>query len=153
MTDSRMLKRWKVIIIVAIHKLFDPLDVSWQLHIDDFRFSDIGQTENDNSSGFSGQFINKRTCIGFPPSHEVHPIDAEDEDGDQSVRALRYIRQWNCCLIKEEEEERNWIFSVDQMQDEGTDGDEPDWHFFQNATNTIGHSNEDHNLAHTVLEV
>ncbi|KAG5558422.1 hypothetical protein RHGRI_008378 [Rhododendron griersonianum] len=58
MNDSRMLKRWKVIIIVAIHKLFDPLAVSWQLHIDDFRFSDIGQTENDNSSGFSGQFIN-----------------------------------------------------------------------------------------------
>ncbi|KAI8564641.1 hypothetical protein RHMOL_Rhmol03G0196700 [Rhododendron molle] len=51
MNDLRMLKRWKVIITVAIHKLFDPLAASWQLHIDDFRFTDIEQLENDNSSG------------------------------------------------------------------------------------------------------
>ncbi|KAF7147535.1 hypothetical protein RHSIM_Rhsim03G0170700 [Rhododendron simsii] len=52
----------------------------------------------------------------------------------------------------EGEEGHNWIFSADQMQDEGTEGEEPNWHFFQDPTNTIGHSNGDHDLAHSVLE-
>ncbi|XP_022765751.1 chloride conductance regulatory protein ICln-like isoform X1 [Durio zibethinus] len=52
-----------------------------------------------------------------------------------------------------EEEEHNWIFSADQLEDETGEGDGPEWHFPQNLTNSIGHSNGDDDLAHTVLEL
>ncbi|KAB1208187.1 Chloride conductance regulatory protein ICln [Morella rubra] len=48
------------------------------------------------------------------------------------------------------EEEHNWVFSADQMEDEAA---EEDVHFAQNPTNSIGHSNGDHDLARTVLEL
>ena len=80
-----------------------------------------------------------------------------------------------CMLSSGEEEEHNWIFSADQMVDEvagigwtvkidacvfvclhlfnmfvfSEEGD----HFSQDPTNSIGHSNGDHDLARTVLEV
>ncbi|XP_057952763.1 chloride conductance regulatory protein ICln [Malania oleifera] len=55
--------------------------------------------------------------------------------------------------VEGEGEEHNWIFSADQMEDEVTEGEEPDWNFAQNPTNTIGYSNGDHDLARTVLEL
>ncbi|KAL7229564.1 hypothetical protein ACSBR2_008134 [Camellia fascicularis] len=55
--------------------------------------------------------------------------------------------------IEEEEEGHNWFFSADQMVDEGTEGDDSGWHFFQNPTNSIGNSNGDHDLARSVLEL
>lgn len=52
--------------------------------------------------------------------------------------------------IDEGEEEHNWIFSADQLVDEvAEEGDQ----FSQNPTNSIGHSNGDHDLARTVLEL
>lgn len=52
--------------------------------------------------------------------------------------------------IDGDEEEHNWIFSADQMVDEvAEEGDD----FSQDPTNSIGHSNGDHDLARTVLEL
>ncbi|KAK7854872.1 chloride conductance regulatory protein icln [Quercus suber] len=52
--------------------------------------------------------------------------------------------------IEGDEEEHNWIFSADQMVDEvAEEGDD----FSQDPTNSIGHSNGDHDLARTVLEL
>lgn len=83
---------------------------------------------------------------------------------------------------EEEEEEHNWIFSADQMETEGTvlicyrgaswnfilwyhvttssfftlsivEGDDSEWNDSLIPTSTIGVSNGDHDLAHTVLQV
>lgn len=56
---------------------------------------------------------------------------------------------------EEEEEEHNWIFSADQIGDDATGAmeEESDWHFSQNPTSSIGHSNGGHDLARTVLEL
>ncbi|XP_022736852.1 chloride conductance regulatory protein ICln-like isoform X2 [Durio zibethinus] len=51
-----------------------------------------------------------------------------------------------------EEGGHNWVFSTDQLEDE-TGGDDAECHFHQNPTNLIGHSNGDHDLARTVLEL
>ncbi|KAH1097067.1 hypothetical protein J1N35_013988 [Gossypium stocksii] len=51
------------------------------------------------------------------------------------------------------EEGHNWIFSADQLEDEAGAGDDVEWHFSQNPTNTIGHSNGHHDLASSVLEL
>ncbi|XP_041002756.1 chloride conductance regulatory protein ICln isoform X1 [Juglans microcarpa x Juglans regia] len=53
-------------------------------------------------------------------------------------------------IDEEEEEEHNWVFSADQLEDEAA---EEEVHFSQNPSNSIGHSNGDHDLARTVLEL
>ncbi|KAK7312070.1 hypothetical protein VNO77_35629 [Canavalia gladiata] len=50
----------------------------------------------------------------------------------------------------EEEEEHNWIFSADQMEDEEP---EEEGYMPHCPANTIGHSNGDHELARTVLQL
>ncbi|XP_059449477.1 chloride conductance regulatory protein ICln [Corylus avellana] len=52
--------------------------------------------------------------------------------------------------IDEEEEEQNWVFSADQIVEETAEEED---HFSQNPSNSIGHSNGDHDLARTVLEL
>ncbi|CAN0891587.1 Chloride conductance regulatory protein ICln, partial [Linum grandiflorum] len=47
----------------------------------------------------------------------------------------------------------NWIFSADQIADEGADEEGPDWSFFQTPTSSIGHSNGDADLARNVLNL
>uniref|UniRef100_A0A6N2MM98 Chloride conductance regulatory protein ICln n=1 Tax=Salix viminalis TaxID=40686 RepID=A0A6N2MM98_SALVM len=50
-------------------------------------------------------------------------------------------------------EENNWIFSADQLADQTAEGEDSEWNFSQNPTSSIGHSNGDHDLARTVLEL
>ncbi|XP_062092127.1 chloride conductance regulatory protein ICln [Humulus lupulus] len=52
-----------------------------------------------------------------------------------------------------EEEDHNWIFSADQIGNDVAEGEDPDWFTSQTPTNTIGHSNGDHDLARSVLEL
>ncbi|KAL3570262.1 hypothetical protein D5086_027511 [Populus alba] len=51
-----------------------------------------------------------------------------------------------------DDEEHNWIFSANQLADE-TAGEDSEWNFSQNPSSSIGHSNGDHDLARTVLEL
>lgn len=54
---------------------------------------------------------------------------------------------------EEENEEHNWILSADGMEAQDTEGEESEWHISQNSSNSIGHSNGDHDLASTVLQL
>uniref|UniRef100_A0A1S3YJI2 Chloride conductance regulatory protein ICln n=1 Tax=Nicotiana tabacum TaxID=4097 RepID=A0A1S3YJI2_TOBAC len=54
--------------------------------------------------------------------------------------------------IEGEEEEHNWIFSADQLENQEAE-EESEWTFSQNLTHSIGHSNGDHDLAHNVLQL
>lgn len=53
----------------------------------------------------------------------------------------------------EEEEEHNWIFSADQMEDDATGEDNSEWHFAHNPSHSIGQSNGHHDLAQPMLEL
>ncbi|XP_039057575.1 chloride conductance regulatory protein ICln-like [Hibiscus syriacus] len=53
----------------------------------------------------------------------------------------------------EGEEEHDWIFSADQLQDEAGEGDDSEWHFSESLTNIIGHSDGYHDLSRNVLEL
>ncbi|KAF9668252.1 hypothetical protein SADUNF_Sadunf15G0109700 [Salix dunnii] len=55
--------------------------------------------------------------------------------------------------VYSDNEEHNWIFSADQLVDETAEGEDSEWNFSQNPSSSIGHSNGDHDLARTVLEV
>ncbi|TKY68030.1 Chloride conductance regulatory protein ICln [Spatholobus suberectus] len=51
----------------------------------------------------------------------------------------------------EEGEEHDWVFSADQMEDEEAIDDEG--YMSHNPANSIGHSNGNHDLARTILEL
>lgn len=51
------------------------------------------------------------------------------------------------------EEGNDWVFSADHMEDLVAEDEDPDLNFTQNSSNTIGHSNGDHSLARSVLEL
>lgn len=53
----------------------------------------------------------------------------------------------------EEEEEHNWVFSADQMEADATEVEDSEWNISMNPNNAIGHSNGDHDLANTILEL
>ncbi|KAG6747409.1 hypothetical protein POTOM_049813 [Populus tomentosa] len=56
-------------------------------------------------------------------------------------------------IFRFNDEEHNWIFSANQLADETAEGEDSEWNFSQNPSSSIGHSNGDHDLARTVLEV
>ncbi|OAY48166.1 chloride conductance regulatory protein ICln [Manihot esculenta] len=56
-------------------------------------------------------------------------------------------------LDEDDEEGNNWVFSADQMPDDAAEEEDSEWHFSQNPTSSIGHSNGDHDVAHRVLEL
>ena len=51
---------------------------------------------------------------------------------------------------EEQEEEHDWIFSADQMEDEEAEDED---YLSHNPTNTLGHSNGHHDLARNILEL
>lgn len=57
------------------------------------------------------------------------------------------------AIEEDEEEGHNWVFSADQMQDEGTEGRDSEWLISPDQMNPIGQSNGDHNLSRSVLEL
>ncbi|XWS37705.1 hypothetical protein CRYUN_Cryun19dG0067800 [Craigia yunnanensis] len=116
-------------------------------------------------------------CIYTQIETEADEDESEDSDSDcnevldlSKVKEMRLIpsdashldtlfqifcecAELNPEPIEGEEEEHNWVFSADQLEDEAGEGDGSEWHFPQNLTNSIGHSNGDHDLARTVLEL
>ncbi|EEF51521.1 Methylosome subunit pICln, putative [Ricinus communis] len=56
-------------------------------------------------------------------------------------------------LNEDDEGGNNWVFSADQMAGDDAEDDDPEWHFSQNPTSSIGHSNGDHDVARRVLEL
>ncbi|XP_057546568.1 chloride conductance regulatory protein ICln [Amaranthus tricolor] len=54
-------------------------------------------------------------------------------------------------MLDEDEEEHNWIFSADQLTAEALEDDASNWS--GSHINFIGHSNGEHDLAHSVLEL
>lgn len=53
----------------------------------------------------------------------------------------------------EDEERHNWIFSADQLNGQGLEEADFEWNSPDAPANLIGHSNGDHDLAHSVLQL
>ncbi|KAG5558426.1 hypothetical protein RHGRI_008381 [Rhododendron griersonianum] len=68
--------------------------------------SGVVERDGERAKGYAVDFLSvslhaiSRDPEAYPSSCIYVQIDAEDEDGDQSVRGLRYRRQLNCCLIE-----------------------------------------------------
>ncbi|KAH7853693.1 hypothetical protein Vadar_005582 [Vaccinium darrowii] len=109
-------------------------------------------TEDEDGDQSEGSDTEDNGPLVLSKVTEMRLVPSDSNQLDTLFEIFCQCAELNPEPVEEEEEAHNWIFSADQMQDEGEDGEEPDWHFFQNPTNTIGHSNGDHDLPHTVLE-
>jgi len=109
-------------------------------------------TEDEDGDQSEGSDTEDNGPLVLSKVTEMRLVPSDSNQLDTLFEIFCQCAELNPEPVEEEEEAHNWIFSADQMQDEGEDGEEPDWHFVQNPTNTIGHSNGDHDLPHTVLE-
>ncbi|KAL4346955.1 hypothetical protein GQ457_17G026040 [Hibiscus cannabinus] len=84
---------------------------------------------------------------------EMRLIPSDASQLDTLFQVFCECAELNPEPIEEEEEAHNWIFSADQLEDGAGEGDDVEWNFSQNPTNTIGHPNGYHDLSRNVLEL
>ncbi|XP_052185701.1 chloride conductance regulatory protein ICln isoform X1 [Diospyros lotus] len=105
--------------------------------------------EDEDESGGSDSEMNE--TLDLSKIREMRLVPSDPNQLDTLFEIFCKCAELNPEPI-EGEEEHNWIFSADQMEDDGTGDEESDWPALQNLTNSIGHANGDHDIAHSVLE-
>ncbi|XP_060203433.1 chloride conductance regulatory protein ICln [Lycium barbarum] len=84
---------------------------------------------------------------------ELRLVPSDPNQVDTLFQIFCECAELNPEPIEEEEEEHNWIFSADQLENQEAGEEESEWMISQNSTHTIGRSNGDHDLAHNVLQL
>uniref|UniRef100_A0A6M2ECE4 Chloride conductance regulatory protein ICln n=1 Tax=Populus davidiana TaxID=266767 RepID=A0A6M2ECE4_9ROSI len=84
---------------------------------------------------------------------EMRLVPSDPSQLDTLFQVFCECAELNPEPVEDNEEEHNWIFSADQLADETAEAEDSEWNFSQNPTSSIGHSNGDHDLARTVLEL
>ncbi|KAL5569992.1 hypothetical protein UlMin_026567 [Ulmus minor] len=107
--------------------------------------------DEDESDGSDSE---SNAALDLSKITEMRLVPSDPSQLDTLFEIFCECAELNPEPIEGEEEEHNWIFSADQLGDEEVaEGEDPDWNLSQNPTTTIGHSNGDHDLARTVLEL
>lgn len=83
---------------------------------------------------------------------ELRLVPSDPNQVDTLFQIFCECAELNPEPIEEEEEEHNWIFSADQLENQEAE-EESEWMTSQNSTHSIGCSNGDHDLAHNVLQL
>ncbi|KAL6007951.1 hypothetical protein ACLOJK_033456 [Asimina triloba] len=88
---------------------------------------------------------------------ECAELNPEPVEGENYTVVMRNTKAWlimfaHFLTSPDQDEENEWIFSAEQMEDDGT-AEDSEWHFSENPGNPIGYANGDHDLAQTVLEL
>lgn len=89
---------------------------------------------------------------------EMRLVPSDSSQLDTLFEVFCECAELNPEPIEVDEQEHNWIFSADQLEGAGVaaafpDIDDSEWNASQDLSSTIGHSNGDHDLARTVLEL
>ncbi|VFQ72747.1 unnamed protein product [Cuscuta campestris] len=106
--------------------------------------------DDDNESGSSDSDPNETLELSRITEFRLVPSDSNQVE--ELFEIFCECAELNPEPIEEEEQEHNWIFSADQLQNEPADDDESEWMVLQNGSNSIGCSNGD-DLSHTVLQL
>ncbi|CAI9108453.1 OLC1v1008043C1 [Oldenlandia corymbosa var. corymbosa] len=83
---------------------------------------------------------------------EMRLVPSDPDQLDTLFEIFCDCAELNPEPVDEEDGEHNWVFSADNLVTESGDGEESEW-ISQNSVPTIGHSNGDHDLANTVLQL
>ncbi|XAR71799.1 hypothetical protein NMG60_11018218 [Bertholletia excelsa] len=109
---------------------------------------DTGTEDEEESEGSDSE---SNETLELSKITEMRLVPSDPNQLDTLFEIFCKCAELNPEPMEEEEEGHNWIFSADQLGDE--DGEDADWAFFQNPSNTIGHSNGDGDLPQSVLEL
>jgi nucleotide-sensitive chloride channel 1A len=114
---------------------------------------EIGSEEEDGSDD-SGSESNE--TLDLSKITEMRLVVSDPSQLDDLFEVFCECAELNPEPAQEEEVEHNWVFNVDQMEDESVHGpvaEESEWNGSEDPTNSIGCSNGDHDLAQTVLNL
>ncbi|RXH94926.1 hypothetical protein DVH24_024610 [Malus domestica] len=109
------------------------------------------ETEDDEDES-DGSDSESNGVLDLSKITEMRLVPSDPNQLDSLFEVFCECAELNPEPIEEGEEEHNWIFSADQLEDEAV-GDDSEWPVPQNLSNPIGQSNGDHDLARTVLEL
>ncbi|KAL3521439.1 hypothetical protein ACH5RR_019588 [Cinchona calisaya] len=102
----------------------------------------IEEDESEDSDSESNEALNLSKIT------EMRLVPSDPDQLDTLFEIFCECAELNPEPIDEEEGEHNWVFSADQLEGGGADVDEPEY-----PMHSIGFSNGDHDLAHTVLQL
>nr|GMC98449.1 chloride conductance regulatory protein ICln [Ipomoea batatas] len=112
---------------------------------------DIGDEDDDDSEGSDTE---GNETLDLSRITEMRVVPSDPNQVDALFQMFCECAELNPEPIEEEEEEHNWIFSADQLENEPPEeGEVTEWVVTQNGSHPIGCSNEDPDLAHTVLQL
>lgn len=111
-------------------------------------YTQIDTGAEDESEGLDSE---SNEALDLSKITEMRLVPSDPNQVDTLFEIFCKCAQLNPEPVEEDAEAHNWITSVDQLEDELTDGDDAEWPDLQNSTTTIGHSNGD--LSHSVLEL
>ncbi|KAK1577473.1 hypothetical protein Q3G72_022056 [Acer saccharum] len=111
------------------------------------------EVEDGNNDESEGSDLESDGVLDLSKVTEMRLIPSDSSQLDTLFEIFCECAELNPEPIQEEEEGHNWIFSADQIENEATVGEDSGWHFFQEPPNSIGHSNGDHDLANSVLQL
>ncbi|RXI08557.1 hypothetical protein DVH24_022701 [Malus domestica] len=107
------------------------------------------EDDEDESDGLDSE---RNGDLDLSKVTEMRLVPSDPNQLDSLFEVFCECAELNPEPIQEGEEEHNWIFSADQLEDEAVE-DDSEWPVPQNPSNSIGQSNGDHDLARTVLEL
>ncbi|KAM3248086.1 chloride conductance regulatory protein ICln isoform X1 [Capsicum annuum] len=102
--------------------------------------------EDDESEGSSDEGAESSDLSRIT---ELRLVPTDPNQVDTLFQIFCECAELNPEPIEEEEEEHNWIFSADQLENQEAE----EWMISENSTHSIGHSNGDQDLAHNVLQL
>ncbi|XP_019200163.1 PREDICTED: chloride conductance regulatory protein ICln [Ipomoea nil] len=112
---------------------------------------DIGDEDDDDSEGSDTEC---NETLDLSRITEMRVVPSDPNQVDALFQMFCECAELNPEPIEEEEEEHNWIFSAEQLENEAAEeGEETEWMVMQNGSHPIGCSNEDPDLAHTILQL
>ncbi|KAF2315748.1 hypothetical protein GH714_040285 [Hevea brasiliensis] len=111
------------------------------------------ETEDDGDESDNSDAENN-DVLDLSKVTEMRLVPSDPSQLDNLFQIFCECAELNPEPVDEDVEEgNNWVFSTDQMADDAADEEDSEWHFSQNPTSSIGHSNGDHDVARRVLEL
>ncbi|KAJ6671965.1 hypothetical protein OIU85_013321 [Salix viminalis] len=107
----------------------------------------------EDEDGSEGSDSECSDALDLSKVTEMRLVPSDPSQLDTLFQVFCECAELNPEPIEDDAEENNWIFSADQLADQTAEGEDSEWNFSQNPTSSIGHSNGDHDLARTVLEL
>ncbi|KAL0317676.1 UNVERIFIED_CONTAM: Chloride conductance regulatory protein ICln [Sesamum angustifolium] len=104
------------------------------------------ELESEDSDSESDDILNLSKIT------EMRLVPSDPNQLDTLFTIFCECAELNPDPVEEGEDGHNWVFSADQLEDDGAENDDSEWAVPQNSTHSIG-ANGNHDLAHSVVQL